>query len=94
MFWSKVQREPSPFEVGVQVGAQVNRSADRGQYLGVKFITPVRTGYSTVRLHLDVNVRVGGQGNKGQALINLAMRPFGSGSPLYAGTGFGLARVY
>ena len=92
MFWSKVLREPSPFEVGAHLGVQFVRNGDKARYVGAQFITPVRSGSNTLRLHLDVSGRLGGQGRKWRALLNFAFRPFGHNSPLYIGSGVGLTK--
>lgn len=93
MFWSKVQQEPSPFEFGMHLGAQVGGEENSfAQYVGAQFITRVRSGASTLRLHVDVDARVGGDGSKWMALLYLTARPFGRRSPLYAGLGGGLSK--
>ena len=93
MFWSRVLREPSPFEFGVHVGALYGGENEAfGRHLGASFVTRVRSGESTLRLLLDLNARVGGDTSRWQALLNLVVRPFGRGFPLYAGMGTGLSK--
>ncbi len=92
MFWSKALREPSPFEVGAHMGVRFGRDGDNARYVGAQFITSVRAGSSTLRLHVDIGGRLAGDGQKWRALLNLAFRPFGQSSPLYVGTGFGLTK--
>lgn len=93
MFWSRVLREPSPFEFGVHLGGLYGGENEAsGQYLGASFITRVRSGESTLRILLDLNARVGGETSRWQALLNLVVRPFGYGSPLYTGLGAGLSK--
>ena len=85
--------EPSPFEIGVQVGGVHDGQVQgTGYYVGGSFITRVRNGDSPVRLQIDVNVRVGGEGSKWHTLVNLTTRPFGRDSPLYVGMGGGISK--
>jgi hypothetical protein len=92
MFWSKVQRGPSPFEIGMHVSFLFTGDHGSARYLGGQFVTPVSSRMSTLRLHLHIDARVAGEGSKWRALINLTMRPFGHRSPLYAGAGFGIGK--
>lgn len=92
LFWSKVLPEPSSFEFGIHVGSRVSGSDGRAQYVGGKFVTPVRRGRNTHRLHIDMAFRVNGSGDKTVGMMNISLRPFGQRSPLYAGSGLGFTR--
>jgi len=93
MFWSKVQREPSPFEFGVHFGGlHGGEASGTGRYIGASFITRVRSGDSPVRLQMNTNVRTGGVGDAWQVFANLTTRPFGRRSPLYGGMGTGVSK--
>lgn len=92
MFWSKVQRDPSPFEIGVVASSLYGGDAGRARYVGGKFVTPVRSRIRTLSLHINVDARIAGDGALWRALFNLGFRPFGRGTPLYTGTGFGVKK--
>lgn len=93
MFWSKVLREPSPFELGFHVGGFHGGevSGTRG-HIGASFRTRVRSGDSPMRIQIDADVRASGVGDAWQVFVNLTTRPLGRQSPLYGGTGGGVSK--
>jgi len=93
MFWSKVQRAPSPFEVGLHLGGlYCGASNGTAEYAGASFRTRVQSGDSSLRLQMDADGRLGGEGHVWQAFANLTTRPLGSRSPWHCGTGGGVSK--
>lgn len=92
--WTKPisPEDASPFEIAGHIGSRLDGGGFLGSYLGMHLVTPVRRGHGTVRLRLGLSARLGGTAEKWRAIANLTVRPFGHGSPLYAGMGAGLSK--